>query len=166
MRKNPLQTKIRARSLPRGVTPDIYRRTLIAVARGEREMPDGWEVDISWRNPATKKGRSRHWQTDEFSSAIENSNSGFSTAVQFSLAGWSSPIESSVASIERERAAAGMLSRWDKGWATRRARAARAAARSQRATLATRSGWERGWLDGTRPLGPKGRAFMDGIRGL
>jgi hypothetical protein len=39
-------------------------------------------VELSWRNPTTKKGRSKDWQTGEFGDVISDSREGFATVVQ------------------------------------------------------------------------------------
>ena len=44
-------------------------------------MPEDWEVNLSWRNPDTKKGRTKEWQTGDFETVLAESNDGFRKAV-------------------------------------------------------------------------------------
>ncbi len=81
-RKNPLQIRVEAISIPKRIKPLVYMRELIhAVDTGE-DLPRGWSVDIHWRNPATRSGRTRHWQSDEFSGAVADSSAGFRTLLR------------------------------------------------------------------------------------
>lgn len=77
----PIQVRIRRESLPRGVSPDEYWSTLREAASSGGELPDDWEVRIEWRNPTTKTGRSKDWQSNDFSQAIGESSAGFAMVV-------------------------------------------------------------------------------------
>lgn len=76
-RFNPLQIKIDVVSLPRRVKPETFHKRLLAAIDSGEDLPRGWNVQISWRNPATKNGRTKNWQTDEFTDALSNSSAGF-----------------------------------------------------------------------------------------
>lgn len=77
-RKNPLKIQVKPISLPRSVTPTRFFRGLIHALDTGQDLPRSWDVEISWRNPNTRSGRSRYWQTDDFNDAIADSSAGFS----------------------------------------------------------------------------------------
>jgi hypothetical protein len=81
-RRNPLEISIRALSLPKGVKPARFIRELIRASDTGEDLPRGWDVEIGWRNPATRSGRTRHWQFDEFSAAVADSSPGFNTLLR------------------------------------------------------------------------------------
>lgn len=83
-RSNPLQISIRKVSLPEGVTAPEYIAKLRKALR-TKELPDGWEVDIAWRNPNTKKGRTKDWQQGSWGEVLQASRSGFATVVAKTL---------------------------------------------------------------------------------
>jgi hypothetical protein len=83
--KNPLQIKLRARSLPKRVTVETYHRRLLQFIHEGKPLPAGWDVEISWRNPATKHGATKRWRSDDFESAILESRDGFVKAVAVAL---------------------------------------------------------------------------------
>lgn len=76
-RNNPLQLSLKARSLPKGVTPKKYFGRLLDHIRFGTPLPASWNVEVSWRNPGTKSGRTRRWQTDNFEDAVADSREGF-----------------------------------------------------------------------------------------
>jgi len=80
-RKNPLQLSLRARSLPKGVTPRKYYARLLDHIRYGEPLPSSWDVEIGWRNPRTRAGRTRRWQFDNFEDAIADSREGFVSLV-------------------------------------------------------------------------------------
>lgn len=83
-RKNPLQVRIQLVNKPVRMKPKTYLRTLLqAISTGE--MPDGLEVELHWRNPATRQGRTKNWQSDEFTNAISESSAGFAGVVRRSI---------------------------------------------------------------------------------
>ena len=139
-RKNPLQLKIRPVSIPRGIATQEFLEVLHGAVRGG-DLPDDWEVEISWRNPATKKGRSAHWQTNDFAQAISESSSGFATAVEHAIEskmepGPARPKRKPTKKVPKKKAAPAKSKQTKferdvarskaarKGWATRRAKAA------------------------------------------
>lgn len=76
-RSNPLEIGLRARSLPKGVTPRKYFARLLEHMKTGRALPESWEVDILWRNRRTVGGRTRNWQADNFEDAVADSREGF-----------------------------------------------------------------------------------------
>lgn len=81
-RKNPLQIRIEAISLPRNVKPVRFLKELIRAADTGEDLPRGWDVRIHWRNPATRSGKTRFWQPDEFAAAVADSSAGFRTLLR------------------------------------------------------------------------------------
>ncbi len=77
---NILQIKIRKVELPPGTTARQYYAGLKKALRGG-DLPEGWNVDLAWRNPHTIKGRTKDWQETDFSTAIRESRKGFATVV-------------------------------------------------------------------------------------
>lgn len=76
-RRNPLQVRVNAIRLPKRLKRSTYlKRLLDAISSGE-DLPRGWQVEIEWRNPATKNGKTKHWQADDFVDALANSSAGF-----------------------------------------------------------------------------------------
>lgn len=75
--RNPLQVRLRARSLPKGTSPKKFYRRLIEHMTTGRPLPSSWEVEIGWRNPGTIAGRTKHWQYDNFEDAVADSREGF-----------------------------------------------------------------------------------------
>lgn len=73
---------MQAVSLPRRVKPEAYLRALIRSVDTGESLPRGWEVQIHWRNPATRSGRTRYWQDDEFAGAVADSSAGFNTLLR------------------------------------------------------------------------------------
>jgi len=80
--QNPLNLRIRAVTVPKNMTPDKFLRSLLAVIDDGADMPRGVEVELHWRNPATKHGKSRNWDSGEFIEVITDSSPGFQTAVR------------------------------------------------------------------------------------
>ena len=74
---NPLQIRLKARSLPRNLSPKRYYQRLLEHMSEGRPLPRSWEVDIGWRNPGTKHGRTKKWQYDNFEDAVSDSREGF-----------------------------------------------------------------------------------------
>ncbi len=84
-RSNPLQVKIKPVALPRVRSRVKYLEGLLqAIEAGE--MRDGWEIEVEWRNPETKVGRSAEWQSDELINALESSSDGFRGVVYRTVA--------------------------------------------------------------------------------
>lgn len=81
-KNNPLQVRMRARSLPKGTTPKKYLQRLIQHITEGRPLPESWDVEIGWRNPETKIGRTRKWRYDGFEDAISDSREGFVSLIQ------------------------------------------------------------------------------------
>lgn len=82
---NVLQIKIKKVTLPKGTTTAQYLAGLKKALRTQ-ELPDGWEVDLAWRNPNTLKGRTKNWQQGEFTDTLRASRKGFTTVVRKILA--------------------------------------------------------------------------------
>ena len=80
-KNNKLQVKVKRVELPAGTTTAEYLKGLL---RGMKtgELPEGWDVRLAWRNPDTKKGRSKNWQEGDFNQVIRESRSGFATVVR------------------------------------------------------------------------------------
>lgn len=74
---NPLQVKLKAKSLPRGLSPKRYYQRLAQFITEGRSLPESWEVDVYWRNPGTKHGLTKRWRSDDFESAVSDSREGF-----------------------------------------------------------------------------------------
>lgn len=74
---NPLQIRLRARSLPKGVSPKRYLQRLIKHMTEGQPLPESWDVELGWRNPKTKHGMTRKWRYDDFESAVSDSREGF-----------------------------------------------------------------------------------------
>lgn len=75
--RNPLQLKLRARSLPKRVTPRQYFARLMEHIRFGTPLPESWDVEVGWRNPGTRAGRTKRWQFDNFEDAVSDSREGF-----------------------------------------------------------------------------------------
>ena len=82
---NPLQIRLKARSLPRNLSPKRYYQRLIQAITEGRELPASWVVEIGWRNPGTKHGRTKRWQYDDFESAVADSREGFNMLLHDAL---------------------------------------------------------------------------------
>jgi hypothetical protein len=133
---NILEIKVRKVELPKGTTARQYFAGLKKALRTQ-ELPEGWKVDIEWRNPNTIKGRTKNWQTAEFTKALRESRKGFTTVVKKILAKHAGELPPAPAkkkaaaapaqaelfapSAKEKRSAASK-----KGWATRRAKKAAA----------------------------------------
>lgn len=77
-RKNAkLQIRIQALHVPKGMAPGVYLRSLLR-AMDTGALPRGVDVELHWRNPETRHGRSKEWQSDSFLGAIADSSAGFS----------------------------------------------------------------------------------------
>jgi hypothetical protein len=74
---NPLQIKLRAKSLPKSVTPKRYYQRLLQHLTEGKPLPPLWDVELSWRNPKTKQGLTKRWRSDDFESAVSDSREGF-----------------------------------------------------------------------------------------
>lgn len=83
--KNPLEIRIEAISVPRRMTPEKYLKALLKTAKTGAPLPRGLEVDIHWRNPKTKKGKTKHWREDDFQEALLESSAGFRGVVYQSI---------------------------------------------------------------------------------
>jgi len=125
--------------VPRGVDPETYVLTLIEAAENEH-LPSKWDIELRWRNPDTKRGRTQEWQSGEMLEVLNDSASGwgpgFATVVVRVLL-------RELARIRREPLPRG---------------------RKQRKvflkySLASRKGWETKWRNGLK-LGKKGLAFL------
>lgn len=84
--RNPLQLKLRARSLPRGVTPRKYFGALLNHIKYGAALPESWEVEVGWRNPKTRAGRTKRWQYDDFENAVADSREGFNALLYDAIA--------------------------------------------------------------------------------
>ncbi len=125
---NILEIKIRKVELPKGTTTAQYIAGLKRAVR-TKELPEGWNVDIAWRNPNTLKGRTRNWQQGDWSTTLRESRRGFATVVNNVLRKFAgeqptprkkaAPRKKTAAQVFKSRSAAAK-----KGWATRRANAA------------------------------------------
>lgn len=82
-RKRNARLEIRVQLLkkPRSMDPDSYLR---AILRGvdTGTLPRGLDVELHWRNPETRSGRSRQWQSGPFSEVIQDSSQGFGTVLR------------------------------------------------------------------------------------
>jgi hypothetical protein len=76
-KNNPLQIRVRARSLPKGVSVKRYLQRLIQHMTEQKPLPESWDVELSWRNPKTKVGLTKRWRSDDFESAVSDSREGF-----------------------------------------------------------------------------------------
>jgi len=74
---NPLQIRLRVKSLPKSVTPKKLYQRLIENIREGRPLPPLWDVELWWRNPKTKHGLTKTWRSDDFESAVSDSREGF-----------------------------------------------------------------------------------------
>lgn len=81
-RRNPLQLRVEALSLPKNVKPVRYLKELIRAVDTGEDLPLRWDVRLHWRNPATRSGRTRYWQEDDFSAAVADSSSGFNSMLR------------------------------------------------------------------------------------
>ena len=79
---NPLQIKLRAKSLPRTVTPTKYYQRLLQFLTEGRELPRAWIIELHWRNPGTKHGMTKRWRFDDFESAVSDSRAGFNALLE------------------------------------------------------------------------------------
>ncbi len=80
-RNAPLDLRIRALRVPRTMSPDTYLRSLL---RGMEsgDLPRGLDVELYWRNPETRSGRSKNWQSGAFLDVVADSSEGFSTLLR------------------------------------------------------------------------------------
>lgn len=79
-----IDIRVQALSVPDTMLRDDYFRALLrGMATGT--YPRGLEVELHWRNPETKHGRSREWQSGEFSEVVADSSEGFSTVLRSML---------------------------------------------------------------------------------
>ncbi len=83
-RKNPLQIRIQVLRVPARMSPRQYVRLLLR-ALDTGDLPRGVKVELWWRNPATRHGATREWQSGEFTEVISESSPGFSTVVRRTL---------------------------------------------------------------------------------
>ncbi len=77
----PIEFRIKALSVPRGTDPKLYLRSLLT-GIDSGELPRGVKVELFWRNPETKSGRSKNWQSDDFITAVSESNAGFASSLR------------------------------------------------------------------------------------
>lgn len=71
-----LEINVSKISIPEGTTRRQYFQTLKRGLR-EKQLPEGFAIDIAWRNPETKKGRSKDWQQGEWGDVLGESSDGF-----------------------------------------------------------------------------------------
>lgn len=83
---NPLQVRLRVKSLPQYVTPRKLYQRLMQVIKDGRDIPASWDVEVLWRNPKTRHGLTRKWRSDDFVSAVADSREGFNALLYDSLA--------------------------------------------------------------------------------
>lgn len=83
---NPLQVRLRARSLPKNLKPLRYYQRLMQFIKDGTALPSSWDVEIGWRNPKTKYGHTRVWRYDNFEDAVSDSREGFNALVYDALA--------------------------------------------------------------------------------
>jgi len=135
-RRNPLQIRVRRIRVPKELSATAYLDGLMDAVR-TRHLPVGWHVEIGWRNPAVKKGKSRDWRYREFTDTLRRSRGGFATVVYRVLRRARARLEREV--LPKLRAEQKEFLRRSeaakKGWATRRERAE---ARSR----AAKKGWK------------------------
>lgn len=84
---NPLQIRLRVKSLPKYVTPrKLYQRLMQNISDG-KDIPESWDVEVWWRNPKTKHGQTKRWRSDDFASAVSESadRGGFNTILYDAL---------------------------------------------------------------------------------
>jgi len=146
---NILEIKVRKVELPKGTTARQYFAGLKKALRTQ-ELPEGWKVDLAWRNPNTIKGRTKNWQQAPFTTALRESRKGFTTVVRKILAkhagelppptkrapakdglGWALPLKKRTAAqkrvaanqerVEAQNRYAQRSAASKKGWITRRA---------------------------------------------
>lgn len=74
-----ITARIKKSELEKGERPQsLIRRKLIELISYGHDLPDGWEVELSWRNPPGP------WRRDEWTSALNDSaqsSEGFSLAL-------------------------------------------------------------------------------------
>jgi len=64
------------RGTPRALLIDVLRES---IRRGDHTLPDGWQIEIRWRNRENAKMRTGPWQEELDKSA--RSSDGFDEAV-------------------------------------------------------------------------------------
>lgn len=84
---NILQVRIEALSVPARMKPETYLKTLLNVLGGRQEMPENLDVELHWRNPNTRQGRTKQWQSGEYTEVLTDSSSGFSSVVRRAIEG-------------------------------------------------------------------------------
>jgi hypothetical protein len=82
---NPLQIKLRAKSLPRNLSPRRFYQRLIQVITEGKSLPPSWDVELYWRNPNVKHGLTKRWRSDDFESAVSDSRDGFNILLHDAL---------------------------------------------------------------------------------
>lgn len=82
---NPLQVRLKAKSLPKNLSPERYYARLMQVISEGRPLPESWDVEIHWRNPGTKHGVTKRWRSDDFESAVSDSREGFNALLYDAL---------------------------------------------------------------------------------
>jgi hypothetical protein len=83
---NPLQIRLRVKSLPKSVTPaKLYRRLIQHLQNPDISLPPLWDIEVWWRNPNTKHGLTRKWRSDDFESAVSGSREGFNMLLHDAL---------------------------------------------------------------------------------
>jgi hypothetical protein len=82
---NPLQLGVRVKSVPKYATPKrVYQRLIQHMTEG-KPLPPNWDIEVRWRNPKTKHGKTKRWQSDDFESAVDNSREGFNALLHEGL---------------------------------------------------------------------------------
>src|SRR5215831_10005357 len=82
---NPLQIRLRVKSLPKYVTPRKLYQRLMAVIKSGAEIPESWDVEVWWRNPKTKHGLTRKWRSADFVTVVSDSREGFNALLYDAL---------------------------------------------------------------------------------
>jgi hypothetical protein len=77
---NPLEINIKKVYLPPGTTGPEYLAGLKRALQ-TKKLPEDWVVNLEWRNPNTKSGKTKHWQSGDWNNVLRKSRSGFATVV-------------------------------------------------------------------------------------
>lgn len=82
-RPRRIQLSIKRLQIPAGVSNEESIKVMQRSLKSGDPLPEDWDVEISWRNPNTKVGRSKDWQSGEWSEVLQDSSGspGFSRAV-------------------------------------------------------------------------------------
>lgn len=73
-RWNPIRYELNARSLPPGTTKAEYYRALILRVRNGQPLPSGWQVELNFRNPGSRRSAlTWQWDGGDFEDVVDES---------------------------------------------------------------------------------------------